>query len=134
MCGQSQDDEIVQDRAAILSHYVIQLYDTAWQEWWNHHPELRSEIASKAMTIEWMQSQQPAGHGTLFDCYVDLKAALTKNPEKCSVIEYRIQEYYRGLSNEKITEYIIGNDSLLRNLSYAYMKHTEQKTCLEEKI
>lgn len=122
MCGQSQDDEIVQDRAAILSHYVIQLYDTAWQEWWNHHPELRSEIASKAMTIEWMQSQQPAGHGTLFDCYVNLKAALTKNPEKCSVIEYRIQEHYRGLSNEKITEYIIGNDSLLRNLSYAYMK------------
>ena len=93
MCGQSQDDEIIQDRAAILSHYVIRLYDASWQEWWNHHTELRSEIARIALTMEWMLPQQPAGSNTQFDCYAALKEALAKSPESLTVPEQQIQNY-----------------------------------------
>ena len=122
MCGQSQDDEIIQDRAAILSHYVIRLYDASWQEWWNHHTELRSEIARIALTMEWMLPQQPAGSNTQFDCYAALKEALAKSPESLTVPEQQIQNYYHAIPSGKITECIVENGSLLRDISYAYMR------------
>ena len=121
MCGQSNDDEIVQDRAAILSHYVIRLYDASYQEWWNRHTELRTEIARVAMTVEWMLPEQPAGRNTQFDCYAELVEAREKAPGKCSVIEQRMLAYFRAIPNEKTTEYIVAGPSLLRDISYAYM-------------
>ena len=122
MCGQSQDDEIIQDRAAILSHYVIRLYDASWQEWWNHHMELRSEIARTALTLEWLLPQQPAGSNTPLDCYAVLKETRAKSPENLTVIEQQILNHYHGIPGERITEYIVENGSLLRDISYAYMK------------
>lgn len=62
MCGQSKDDEIVQDRMAIISHYVTNIYDASWQEWWKRHTELRSKIARKAITLKWMQPRQRHRH------------------------------------------------------------------------
>ncbi len=122
MCGQSTDDEVIQDRMAIISHYVIKMYEASWQEWWNHNIDLRSEIAKIAITIEWMLSQQLAGNNTQFDCYLELKEALSKDAEKHTVIEQNFLNFYNNIVNDKITEYIVENNPLLRDISYAYMK------------
>lgn len=111
MCGQSRDDEIVQDRTAIISHYVTKIYDASWQEWWNKNTVMRTEIARKAMTLEWMLPRQPA-----------LKDALDKDFDKLTVVERQSIEYYRNMPGEKITEYIVENNPLLRDISYAFMK------------
>ncbi|MBN2643291.1 MAG: hypothetical protein JXR78_16690 [Victivallales bacterium] len=122
MCGQSKDDEIVQDRMAIISHYVTKIYDVSWQEWWKRNTHLRTEIARKSMTLEWMLPRQPAGRNTLLDCFADLEEILAKERGKLSAVEKQSHDYWSRISVEKITEYIVMNPPLLRDVSYAHMK------------
>ncbi len=122
ICGQSKDDEIVQDRMAIITHYVTKIYDASWQEWWKRNTRQRQEIARKCMTLAWMLPKQPAGRNTLLDCFADLEEALTKAPGKLSTVERELLSYYWDISREKITEYIVENPPLLRDVSYAHMK------------
>ncbi len=122
MCGQSADDELIQDRTALLSHYIIRLYDTAWQEWWSRHTELRSKIARLALTVEWMLPHQTAGRNTLMDCYADIQEAIRKTPSQWSAFERNIISYQQEITDDMITECIVENGTLLRDISFAYMK------------
>ena len=122
MCGRANDDEIIQDRTAIISHYVTRIYDAAWQEWWNKNIALRSDIARKAMTLEWMLPRQPSGRNTLLDCFTDFSETMSKDITELHPEELLIFNYFHSISNEKITEYIVENSAVLRDVSYAYMK------------
>ncbi len=122
MCGRANDDEIIQDRTAIISHYVTRIYDAAWQEWWNKNTALRSDIARKAMTMEWMLPRQPSGRNTLLDCFTDFSETMSKDITELHPEELLIFNYFHSISNEKITEYIVENSAVLRDVSYAYMK------------
>ena len=72
--------------------------------------------------MEWMLPQQPAGSNTQFDCYAALKEALAKSSENLTVHEQQILNCYHDIPSGKITECIVANGSLLRDISYAYMK------------
>ena len=122
MCGRANDDEIIQDRTAIISHYVTRIYDAAWQEWWNKNTALRSDIARKAMTMEWMLPRQSSGRNTLLDCFTDFSETMSKDITELHPEELLIFNYFHSISNEKITEYIVENSAVLRDVSYAYMK------------
>jgi|GEM_PF-1182587 len=121
MCGHSKDDEIVQDRTAMLSHYVNLAYQSSFQEWWNRHPDRHSEVAKCAMTIEWMIPNQPAGRNTVADCFLDLKETLAKRSEQRNLTERRIAKYYDEITNAKITDYMVESPALLRDTAYAFM-------------
>ncbi|MBR4663109.1 MAG: hypothetical protein IKO93_04480 [Lentisphaeria bacterium] len=121
MCGHSKDDEIVQDRTAMLSHYVNLAYQSSFQEWWNRHPERHNEVAKYAMTIEWMIPNQSAGRNTAADCFLDLKETLAKRPDLRNLTEKQIADYYEGITNAKITDYQVESPALLRDTAYAFM-------------
>ena len=122
MCGLSKDDEIVQDRTAMLSHYVNLAYQSSFQEWWNRHPKRRSEVAKYAMTIAWMMPNQPSGRNTAADCFLDLKEALGKDPAQRNLTEKEIASYFDTITGEQITDWIVEAPMLLRDTAYAFMK------------
>ena len=122
MCGQSNDPEVLQDRAAMLSFYVNAAYQSSFQEWWNRHPEKRQEVTRTALTIAWMLPQQPSGRGTTLDCYCDLRDALAKPTARQSALERQCADYYRNLTSFQLTEYMVEAPALLRDVAYAFMR------------
>lgn len=122
MCGHSKDDEIIQDRAAIMTHYVTKAYQFAFLDWKATHVEILPEIARKALTIEWMIPNQPSGRNTTLDCFFDLRDALEKAPAGRNTVEKNIVEHYESLSELKVNEFIMESPTLLRDIAYAYME------------
>ena len=122
MCGRSGDDELIQDRMAMLSHYVNQAYQSSFMEWWNRHAELHRQVARTAMTITWMQPNQPFGRNTVQECFCDLRETLAKEPVKWTAGEKQIAEYYHAIGSQEITSYIVEAPQMLRDVAYAFMQ------------
>ena len=54
---------------------------------------IHSDIARKAMTMEWMLPRQPSGRNTLLDCFTDFSEAMSKDitelhPEELSIFNH----------------------------------------------
>ena len=122
MCGRSSDAEVLQDRVAMLSHYVNQAYQFSFLEWWNHHIPEHREVARTAMTVEWMRERQSAGRNTVQECFSDLREALARDAAKRTASEKEIADYHEKITGNQITEYIVEAPPLLRDIAYAYMK------------
>jgi len=121
MCGQSKDDELIQDRAAMLTHYVHKIYEASFQEWKTKHFSKMNEIARRTLTVQWMMPNQPMGRNTVLDCFFDLRDALEKEPSARNAVEVQMCEYYSNVKEETITECIIDSGEILRDVTYAFM-------------
>lgn len=121
MCGESSDLEKIQDRAAIITPYVIAVYTDAYSEWRNRHRKELELAARMSLTIEAMIPRLPLDQNTALDAYFELRETLSKPETDLEGFEQEIATLYHSWSLQQINDCIIDDPEMLRNVSYAFM-------------
>ena len=122
MCGESSDLEKIQDRAAIITPYVVTVYADAYNEWRNRHREELEEAARMSLTIEAMIPGLPPDQNTVLDAFFEFREILARPESELEEFEQELLTLHRTWTIQQINDRIIDDSEMLRNLSYAFMK------------
>ena len=122
MCGESSDLEKIQDRAAIITPYVVAVYNDAYNEWRSGHRNELELAARMSLTIEAIIPKLPPDQNTAQDAYFELRDILAQEDSELEGFEREVKEKYGSWTVQEINDCIIDDPEMLRNISYAFMK------------
>lgn len=125
MCGESKDAEIIQDRTALISAYVIDIYNDTFIEWKSTNSEALLEVAKLSMTVEWMLPFMPPERNTELDSYFELKDILEKSNDERESFDQEVISYYNSISSNQATDYILEDSDTIRNIAFALIPREE---------
>ena len=120
MCGESTDLEKIQDRAAIITPYVVAVYTDSYNEWKNRHRKELEEAARMSLTIESIIPKLPLDQNTAQDAYFELRDILNHSGTLDSFGK-EVLELYHSWTVQDINNCIIDDPEMLRNIAYAFM-------------
>lgn len=120
MCGESTDLEKIQDRAAIITPYVVAVYTDSYNEWKNRHRKELEEAARMSLTIESIIPKLPLDQNTTQDAYFELRDILNHSGTLDSFGK-EVLELYHSWTVQDINNCIIDDPEMLRNIAYAFM-------------
>lgn len=93
MCGESSDLEKIQDRAAILTPYVLAVYADAYSQWRSKHRKELELAARMSLTIDAVIPKLPLDQNTAQDAYFELREILAKDDSELEGFEREVKPY-----------------------------------------
>ncbi len=121
MCGESSDLEKIQDRAAIITPYVVAVYNDAYNEWRSRHRNELEQAARMSLTVEAIIPKLPPDRNTALDAWFELREILAKPESELEGFEKEVMERYCSRTVQEINDHIIDDPEMLRNIVYAFM-------------
>ena len=122
MCGESSDLEKIQDRAAIITPYVVAVYNDAYNEWCSGHRNELELAARMSLSIGAIIPKLPPDQNTAQDAYFELRDILAQEDSELEGFEREVKDKYESWTVQEINDCIIDDPEMLRNISYAFMK------------
>jgi len=123
MAGMSSDEEKQMLRQAQIAKYLNQLYEDAFQDWMNRHPQRASEIARHACALAaYRRDRLPPGATTL-DAFADFRDWSREHEDEA-------KSYLSGFDEAEVLRFSKDPNTAreVRNLAFAYFTPSEYPT------
>lgn len=122
MCGESSDLEKIQDRAAIITPYVVAVYNDSYNEWRSRHRKELELAARMCLTVDAIIPKLPPDQNTAQDAWFELREILSKAEADLEGFEKEVIARYHSWTVQEINNCIIDDPEMLRNIAYAFME------------
>ena len=123
MAGVSADEEKQMLRQAQISKYLHQLYEDAFQDWTNRHPEKMAQVARHACALAAYRRERLAPGATTLDAFADFR-----DWQRAS--EDETQAFLASFEEAEVLRFSKDPNTIreVRNLAFSYFTPTEYPT------